>query len=145
MSEYIHGTAIIWKETGILLLGESGCGKSSLAAELIQLGASLIADDQVRLLKDGDRLYAEAPEALAGVLELRDLALITLPYIARHALHLMVSLTTHDSRLTTHEWLQTIPAITLPPYRNDNAAKLALYAEALQEGRVLPEDWKPSA
>ncbi|MBN8543335.1 MAG: serine kinase [Alphaproteobacteria bacterium] len=145
MSDYLHGTAIIWKEAGILLLGASGCGKSSLAAELIARGAVLIGDDQVKLVSEAGQMIAEAPKALEGVLELRDLALIRLPHIVRHPIHLVVHITPHGASPAPHDALKSIPSITLPPHRGDSAAKLMLYEEALQEGRVLPEDWKPSA
>lgn len=143
-SDYLHATAIVWKEIGILIMGDAGSGKSSLAAELITRGANLVADDQVKLTTKDGKLYANTPEALAGVIELRNIGLIRLPFASQARVHFIVECTAHDSRLTTHDLLHlTLPKLMVNPHHTDSAAKLILYAEALQEGRVLPEDWRP--
>lgn len=126
--EFVHASAVVWKEMGILILGESGSGKSSLAAELITRGARLIADDQVRLVHEGGQMVAKAPEALAGVLELRGLALIHLPYVPNHPIDFIITLPSSQSR--------SLNSVS-------NTAQHNLYIQALQEERVLPEDWMP--
>lgn len=73
----LHATAIVVGEAGILVLGPSGAGKSSLALAAIALFrargrfAALVADDRVWLSTAGGRLVAEAPEAIAGLVEIR--------------------------------------------------------------------------
>ena len=57
--------------TGVLLFGPSGVGKSDLALRLIAQGWSLVADDRVQLWAAADQLYAKAPPALAGLIEVR--------------------------------------------------------------------------
>lgn len=63
---------------GVLILGPSGAGKSRLAMALIGLGAQLVADDQTLLTPLEGALYARAPRAIAGLLEVRGLGLIRL-------------------------------------------------------------------
>lgn len=73
-----HGTCIEIDGTGILLLGDPGAGKSDLALRLMEGGARLVADDQteLRALEDGAVLQARAPEAIAGLFEVRGLGVV---------------------------------------------------------------------
>ncbi len=87
----LHGSAVRLEDKGVLLLGSSGRGKSDLALQMIDRGALLIADDQVRLLREDDRLVAEAPSALAGLIEVRGLGIMRLPH-GRSRLDLVVDL-----------------------------------------------------
>ena len=61
---------------GVLILGPSGSGKSSLALRLIALGGVLIADDQVILVRQGTVLWAAPPAPLAGLIEARGVGLV---------------------------------------------------------------------
>ena len=73
-----HGTCAAWNGRGVLLIGESGAGKSDLLLRLIdRRGWLLVADDQVRLSLEGTCLSAEAPETLSGMLEVRGIGLMT--------------------------------------------------------------------
>lgn len=67
---------------GVLLRGPSGSGKSDLALRLIDQGAVLVADDQVLLSREEDRIMARPPEILAGLLEVRGLGILKFPYRA---------------------------------------------------------------
>ncbi|MDD3799915.1 MAG: HPr kinase/phosphatase C-terminal domain-containing protein [Novosphingobium sp.] len=63
----------------ILIEGEPGSGKSSLALALIDRGATLVGDDGVALSVRGGRLWAAPPPNTAGLLEIRNLGLVTMP------------------------------------------------------------------
>lgn len=63
----------------LLIAGEPGGGKSSLALALIDRGAVLIGDDGVALDRRGARLHASPPPAIAGLLEVRNVGLLTFP------------------------------------------------------------------
>ncbi len=56
---------------GLLIKGEPGTGKTSLALVLIDRGATLIGDDGVALSVEGDVLIAGPPNATAGLVEIR--------------------------------------------------------------------------
>ena len=71
MDQQVHGTCIAIDGAGVLLRGPSGCGKSDLALRLIDGGAVLVADDRVSLEARAGDLVASAPDALAGLLEVR--------------------------------------------------------------------------
>lgn len=66
---------------GVLIEGPPGSGKSSLALALIDRGASLVGDDGVGLVLADARLWAHPPAATAGLLEVRNVGLVTLPAV----------------------------------------------------------------
>ncbi len=80
MSKIIHASCVAVAGRGVLLLGDSGAGKSDMALRLIDAGAHLISDDQVVVRADGGQLLASPPEKLAGLLELRGIGVLRLPF-----------------------------------------------------------------
>jgi len=62
----------------VLIEGEPGSGKSSLALALIDRGAVLVGDDGVALETRGGHLWALPPPNIAGLIELRNIGLVTL-------------------------------------------------------------------
>lgn len=72
-------SAVAVGERALLIMGESGAGKSSLALALIDRGAKLIGDDGVWLDRHGERIVASPPPNTAGLLEVRNLGLMALP------------------------------------------------------------------
>ena len=64
---------------GVLIEGPPGSGKSSLALGLIDRGATLVGDDGVLLETRADRLWALPPPNIAGLIEIRNVGLATLP------------------------------------------------------------------
>ncbi|MEZ5346074.1 MAG: HPr(Ser) kinase/phosphatase [Pyrinomonadaceae bacterium] len=72
----IHGVFLEMYELGVLITGESGIGKSECALELILKGHRLIADDAVKIIKNGNKLEAESAEITKDLLEIRGLGII---------------------------------------------------------------------
>ncbi len=95
----MHGSCVALGGAGVLILGPSGAGKSDLALRLLGRGFVLVADDQVEVA-DG---YARAPDPLAGMLEVRGLGIVRLPYLSRVKLHLVIVLEEHAERLPCPE------------------------------------------
>jgi serine kinase of HPr protein (carbohydrate metabolism regulator) len=91
-SVWLHATCVELSDTGIVLLGASGSGKSDLALRLIDRGARLVADDQLAVERQGDRLLGRPAEALAGLLEVRGYGIVKLPWRAPCPLGLAVGL-----------------------------------------------------
>ncbi|BCI61051.1 HPr(Ser) kinase/phosphatase [Solibaculum mannosilyticum] len=72
-----HGVLIEAYGEGILLLGESGVGKSETAIELIKRGHRLIADDAVEIRRVSSRsLVGSSPENIRHFIELRGIGII---------------------------------------------------------------------
>ena len=73
----LHGVLVEVYGEGILLLGDSGVGKSETAIELVKRGHRLIADDAVDIKKVSARtLVGSAPEMIRHFIELRGIGII---------------------------------------------------------------------
>lgn len=72
-----HGVLVEVYGEGILLLGESGVGKSETAIELVKRGHRLIADDAVELKRvSAKTLVGNAPEIIRHFIELRGIGVV---------------------------------------------------------------------
>ena len=72
-----HGVLVEVYGEGILILGDSGIGKSELAIELVKRGHRLVADDAVELRKVSNRqIMGTAPENIRHFIELRGIGVI---------------------------------------------------------------------
>ena len=72
-----HGVFVEVYGEGILLLGESGVGKSETAVELVKRGHRLVADDAVEIRRVSNRtLVGSSPENIRHFLELRGVGII---------------------------------------------------------------------
>ncbi|MBI3562723.1 MAG: hypothetical protein HY080_13510 [Gammaproteobacteria bacterium] len=75
----VHAVLMRINTSGVLLMGESGSGKSQLALELIQQGHALVADDAPLLYRSGlKRLTGTCHPVLANFLEVRSLGLLNI-------------------------------------------------------------------
>lgn len=72
----IHASLVEIYSMGVLILGESGIGKSETTLELIKKGHKLVADDRVNISYVRGELIGEAPELIAGVMEVRGIGII---------------------------------------------------------------------
>lgn len=72
-----HGVFVEVYGEGLLLMGESGIGKSEAAAELLKRGHRLIADDAVEIRKvAGNTLRGTSPELIRNYIEIRGIGVI---------------------------------------------------------------------
>ncbi len=72
-----HGVLMEVYGEGLLLLGESGIGKSEAAVELLKRGHRLIADDAVEIRKISDNsLMGAAPPMIRNYVELRGIGIV---------------------------------------------------------------------
>lgn len=72
-----HGVLVEVYGEGVLLLGESGVGKSETAVELVKRGHRLVADDAVEIKRVSDiTLVGSAPENIRHFVELRGIGII---------------------------------------------------------------------
>ncbi len=72
-----HGVLVEVYGEGMLLLGDSGIGKSETAIELVKRGHRLIADDAVEIKRVSDRtLVGNAPEIIRHYVELRGIGIV---------------------------------------------------------------------
>lgn len=133
----LHASCVAVQGQGVLLLGESGTGKSDLALRLIDTGAKLVADDQVSISLQNDTLTASPPQALAGLLEVRGMGLFRLPFLHSCPLALAVRLVARESveRLPdiAHQFdclNKKLPLLSLPAFDASTPAKIRLFLSA---------------
>lgn len=72
----LHGVLVDVYGIGILIIGESGIGKSEAALELIKRGHRLGADDAVDIKEIDGRLYGSCPYITRGMMEVRGMGII---------------------------------------------------------------------
>ncbi len=74
----LHGVFMRVYDTGVLLTGASGVGKSELALELLARGHQLVADDAVDFSLRRGFVVGRAPRLLRGFLEARSLGILNI-------------------------------------------------------------------
>ncbi|MBY5934492.1 HPr kinase/phosphatase C-terminal domain-containing protein [Tateyamaria omphalii] len=87
----LHASAVAVDGRGILIRGASGSGKSSLALQLMGLGATLISDDQTELTENAGGVRLSAPATIKGQVEARGLGILNADSVTA-PLHLVVDL-----------------------------------------------------
>ena len=117
----LHANSVVFNQKGLLILGESGMGKSDLSLRLIDNGGILISDDYTILTldntKDMPELYASSPDNITGFLEIRGLGIMIMPYIKNHKIDYVIELVTDYPR---------IPEITYCDYNTIRLRKFLL-------------------
>ena len=91
-SSILHGTCVDIKGSGVLIVGRSGAGKSSLAIGLIALGAYLVADDQCEIKNANDGLIISKPTSLPKSIEMRGIGLVSVPMVNQTYLSWLVNM-----------------------------------------------------
>ena len=77
----MHATCVDVNGSGVLIIGRSGSGKSSLAINLLALGSTLVADDQCKLVRKNNRYRISKPASLPNSIEIRGIGLVSVPMV----------------------------------------------------------------
>ncbi len=99
---YVHADAVLIAETGVLIRGESGVGKSRLVltltfvAEAVGYFARLVGDDRIYLEPSGDRLIARAHPSVQGAIEWRGQGIFQTRFVDAVVVGLVVDLVFSD-------------------------------------------------
>ena len=135
-----HGVLVEVYGEGVLMLGDSGIGKSETAIELVKRGHRLIADDAVEIKRVSNRtLVGTAPDLIRHYIELRGIGIVDVRRLfgmgavkATERIDLVIKLETwvpekpYD-RFGLDEEVENIlginiPAITIPVHHGRNLA-----------------------
>src|SRR3546814_19751231 len=116
----IHASCVAPGHGGVLILGQSGQGKSDLALRLMDRGARLVADDRCDIWHEPGRLWCRPPETLARKIEVRGIGIIERPWPAPLPIALAVRLTERHARMPAANQAETnsshpTPATHPPP------------------------------
>jgi HPr kinase/phosphorylase len=120
----IHGSCASRGGGGVLLIGPPGAGKSDLLLRLLARGFDLVADDRVDIVGG----VAYPVPALAGLLEVRGLGIVRLPYISSARLALAVELASPAARLPSparHDALD-LPLTVIDPQAASAPERVAM-------------------
>jgi HPr kinase/phosphorylase len=138
----MHATAVVYGETGVLILGPSGSGKSALALALlgrardIGVFGALVGDDRIWARAVAGRLVASGAKRLAGVIERRAVGLVAAPCEPNAIIGLSVELSPRRStwpRLPDEPDGATIEGVRLPRLKLDSSRSAADQALAVDE------------
>jgi hypothetical protein len=138
----IHAGCVALGSKGVLVLGESGAGKSDLLLRLMDEGGVLVSDDRTDLFVAKGRLSACAPKAIAGLIEVHGLGLIALPFRKSTVLALAVRLGVPE-RLPVPAFFSPpdglgpalpVPLIILEAHAASAAARIRLALKAFGKG-----------
>ena len=109
-----HATCIAIRGRAVLIEGPSGAGKSDLALRLIDRGATLVADDYTLVRRDGDRLIADAPATIAGMIEVRGIGILPMAHDGPMPVALLVSLGGAVERLPEEPAVRVVAGVAVP-------------------------------
>ena len=133
---------------GVLILGESGAGKSDLLLRLMDDGAKLVADDRTELYVSKGRLCARPPKSIAGLMEVRGLGIVAQPF-AKSAIVAMVVRLGAPERLPEPAFFEpppglakakAVPLIVLDGRTASAPARVRLALDAFAKG-LIREDF----
>ncbi len=124
MTQPVHATVVAhWSSgrgwRGAALFGPPGAGKSDLALRLIGAGWRLAADDYAHLFAADGRLYARAPGAIAGKIEVRGVGIVPAVALDLVRVVLAVALGPEPVERLPEPAFRTIEGIELPLLRLD--------------------------
>ncbi|MEO7654186.1 MAG: HPr kinase/phosphatase C-terminal domain-containing protein [Sphingomicrobium sp.] len=135
-AETLHASTVAMEGRAVLISGPSGAGKSDLALRLLDRGFTLVSDDQTLVRRDGARLIASAPPAIAGKLEIRGIGIVDMDHDEDVPVALLVELTSDIQRLPDDARERSVLGIALPLVSIDAmtasaASKVALALDRL--------------
>lgn len=135
--DYIHGTAVVFRGRGIVLLGKSKMGKSDLALRMIAEDGDLVSDDVVKLEVRGKSLYASAPKEIRNKIEVRGVGIVPMKAAPETKVDLIIHLKKKYDRLPKKQYFKhrgiKIPSYTLNAFESSILLKICLIFGILDE------------
>lgn len=136
----IHGSLVVYKGLGLLLLGRSGMGKSDCALDLITNGCQLVADDMVHLERNAlDQIIGRSEPLIKHHMDVRGIGIINIrqlfsiqAVLDSHPLDLIIYFEPWDAKPWEHfgeeHYLEVLgikkPLLHLPSVKGRNWSNL---------------------
>lgn len=121
----LHASCVALGASAVLITGASGAGKSSLALQLMALGAVLVSDDKTCLRHTENGLLATAPASIKGLIEARGVGILAAETRQFAIVRLLVDLDRSETERLPPQRSQNILGQTLPVLHNVKAAHFA--------------------
>lgn len=139
MGPPLHATAVaLGRAAGVLILGPSGTGKSSLALRLMAFGADLVSDDGVLLTVEKGALIARAPAPIAGLIEARGAGILRAAALAQAQIVLAVDMGRDETERLPPSREIAVLGVTLPlVLRLQHGHLEAVILQWLKAGRAM--------
>ncbi len=140
---HFHASAVSFDGKGVMICGASGTGKSTLALELMALGAELISDDGVWVdlgQGPGSVPFLERPHTATDLIESRGIGLLRAGSIhGRAPLELVIDLDTAEGERLPPRRLVTTGSVERPLILGAGHQSLAVSVVwMLRHGRDTP-------
>ncbi|MEM5476232.1 serine kinase [Pacificibacter sp. AS14] len=140
LCDVIHASCVaIDPSFGLLIVGASGSGKSSLALMMMALGATLVSDDRTKLTMDsreGD-LVACAPETIQSMIEARGIGILNVQSMPYCVIRAVVDLDKLEQERLPPARIRRLLNQDIPEYhRSDGPYFAAALIQLLKGGRV---------
>lgn len=138
----LHATAVIHGESGVLILGPSGSGKSALALALMARASgagafgALIGDDRIFVRTAEGRLVASGAANMAGIIERRTAGLVTVRHEPAAIVRLAVELSERGRqwpRMPDDHDGMIVGGVRLPRLALDSGLSVCYQALAVEE------------
>ncbi len=138
-----HACALQINQTGILIKGQSGSGKTSLMMGLLERAKQentngfLVADDQVSLIRENDNLIAITPKQIAGMVEIRGFGIVNYEYKKNCEINLVAEIIEDEAmERMPHQKFWEHQSIKVPlvqvPNRHEKHSVRIIYAWLLE-------------
>ncbi|MBO5997441.1 MAG: HPr kinase/phosphatase C-terminal domain-containing protein [Alphaproteobacteria bacterium] len=134
----VHASCVKWQNKGILLIGDSGCGKSTGALALIGKGATLIADDYVEISVQNDTVVADCPQTISGKMEVRGVGIISIENLPQTNIDVVINCVpdfkSYPRMSHSKSWEEAgkkVPLYELCPFENIFTEKVSLILATL--------------
>ena len=121
----MHATCVDINGSGVLIVGRSGSGKSSLAINLIALGSTLVADDQCEIVKKNNKLSVFKPTSLPSSIEIRGVGLVSVPMVVETSLDWVVNMDEAETQRMPNLQFTKIDGYRIPTIFGKNMDDLA--------------------
>ena len=133
----LHASCVAIDGQGVLITGSSGSGKSSLALNLLALGAVLVSDDQTELCVRDRSLIATAADNLRGKIEARGIGILAAKTQLQVRLTTVVDMDHAEAERIPPDRHVTLAEVTLPLlHKVESAAFPAAILQYLKGGKV---------
>jgi serine kinase of HPr protein (carbohydrate metabolism regulator) len=113
-SETLHASCVAIGDRAVLIEGPSGSGKSDLALRLIDRGALLVSDDYTIVRRKDGKLLAGSPPNITGLIEVRGIGLVSMPFESDVPVALMISLAEQVERLPNDPGTRMLAGVAIP-------------------------------
>lgn len=142
--DIIHASCVaIDPSRGLLIVGASGSGKSSLALMMMALGAILVSDDRTQLSTAPDGvLVASAPKTIKNMIEARGIGILKAQTMPQCVIRAVVDLEKVEQERLPPARIRRLLDLDIPEYhRSDSPYFAAALIQLLKEGRIAPQDY----